>query len=109
MVLDRLEELTGARLLYGFHQVGGTRYDIPAGWDVKVRETVDFIERRIDEYEAMLGDNAFFLARTQGVGGISRELAQAVGGSGPLLRGPGGNHRRRGAATYPSYRDFALV
>src|SRR2546426_10211021 len=53
MVLDRLEELTGARLLYGFHQVGGTRYDIPAGWDVKVRETVDFIERRIDEYEAM--------------------------------------------------------
>src|SRR5207253_10442190 len=60
-VLDRLEELTGARLLYGFHQVGGTRYDIPAGWDATARETVDFIERRIDEYEAMLGAIAFFL------------------------------------------------
>ncbi len=103
MVLDRLEELTGARLLYGFHQVGGTRYDIPAGWDVKVRETVDFIERRIDEYEAMLGDNAFFLARTQGVGVISRELAQAVGVSGPLIRGSGVNYDVRRADPYSSY------
>src|ERR1700747_691462 len=31
-VLDLFESLTGARLLYGFHQVGGTRYDIPDGW-----------------------------------------------------------------------------
>src|SRR6266446_3132600 len=38
-VLDLFEALTGARLLYGFHQVGGTRYDIPAGWDRKVRDT----------------------------------------------------------------------
>jgi len=109
MVLDRLEELTGARLLYGFHQVGGTRYDIPAGWDVKVRETVDFIERRIDEYEAMLGDNAFFLARTQGVGVISRELAQAVGVSGPLIRGSGVNYDVRRAEPYSSYGDFDFV
>src|SRR5437763_6964659 len=28
LILDRFEELTGARLLYGFHQVGGTRYDV---------------------------------------------------------------------------------
>ena len=27
-ILDLFESLTGARLLYGFHQVGGTRYDI---------------------------------------------------------------------------------
>src|SRR6266852_5844971 len=89
MVLDRFEELTGARLLYGFHQIGGTRYDAPPGWDKKVRETVDFIEARIDEYEAMLDDNTFFRVRTQGVGVISRELAQEVGVSGPLIRGSG--------------------
>src|SRR5262249_53500045 len=39
----------------------------------------------IREYEAMLEDNAFFLVRTQGVGVISRELAQEVGVAGPLL------------------------
>ena len=89
MVLDRFEELTGARLLYGFHQTGGTRYDMPSGWDKKVRETVDFIEKRLDEYEAMLEDNTFFRVRTQGVGVISREVAEAVGVSGPLIRGSG--------------------
>jgi NADH-quinone oxidoreductase subunit D len=38
MILDLFEALTGARLLYGFHQVGGTRYDIPAGWADKCRD-----------------------------------------------------------------------
>ncbi len=106
MVLDRFEELTGARLLYGFHQVGGTRYDIPAGWDAKVRETVALIERRIEEYEAMLERNAFFLARTRGVGVVSRELAQEVGIAGPLLRGSGVDYDLRRAEPYSSYEDF---
>src|SRR5574341_711081 len=79
MVLDLFEALTGARLLYGFHQVGGTRYDAPAGWDKQVRDTVAFIERRLDEYEDMLESNAFFQARTQGVGVISRQMAQEIG------------------------------
>src|SRR2546426_2361449 len=47
MVLDRFEELTGARLLYGFHQVGGTRYDVPAGGGKKIGETVDVSEARL--------------------------------------------------------------
>src|SRR3989441_12017289 len=109
MVLDRFEELTGARLLYGFHQVGGTRYDVPPGWDTKVRETIDFIEARLDEYEAMLEGNTFFTVRTRGVGVISRELAQEVGVSGPLLRGSGGGYDVRRAEPYSSYGDFDFV
>src|SRR2546427_289376 len=109
MVLDRFEELTGARLLYGFHQTGGTRYDMPAGWDKKVRETVDFIEKRLDEYEAMLEDNTFFRVRTQGVGVISREVAEAVGVSGPLIHGSGVAYDVRRAEPYSSYGDFDFV
>src|SRR5918995_7392826 len=92
LVLDVFESLTGARLLYGFHQIGGTRYDIPASWAQTCRETIDLIEKRVDEYEAMLEDNAFFLMRTQGVGVISRELALDVGVCGPLIRGSGGGY-----------------
>ena len=105
-VLDLFEALTGARLLYGFHQPGGVRYDPPAGWTDRCRETLARIERRLGEYEAMLDDNAFFLVRTQGVGVISRELAQEVGISGPLLRGSGVDHDLRRAAPYSSYEDF---
>jgi NADH-quinone oxidoreductase subunit D len=106
MILDLFETLTGARLLYGFHQVGGTRYDAPAGWDTKVRETLDVVEQRLGEYEAMLDDNAFFLVRTQGVGVISPTLAQEIGVSGPLARGSGLNWDLRRAEPYSSYGDF---
>jgi NADH-quinone oxidoreductase subunit D len=105
-VLDLFEALVGARLLYGFHQVGGTRYDIPAGWAQKCRETITLIEKRIDEYEDMLERNAFFQARTQGVGTISRELAQTVGISGPLIRGSGVSYDIRRLEPYSSYEDF---
>jgi NADH-quinone oxidoreductase subunit D len=106
LILDLFEALTGARLLYGFHQVGGVRYDLPEGWAATCKETVALIERRLDEYEAMLEDNAFFRVRTQGVGVISRELALDVGVCGPLARGSGVNYDVRRAEPYSSYEDF---
>ena len=108
LILDLFETLTGARLLYGFHQVGGTRYDLPAGWTQKCRETLAVIAQRLGEYEAMLEDNAFFLVRTQGVGVVSRELAEDVGVAGPLLRGSGVAYDLRTAAPYSSYEDFGV-
>jgi NADH-quinone oxidoreductase subunit D len=106
LILDLFESLTGARLLYGFHQVGGTRYDVPPGWAQTCRETIALIDQRIDEYEAMLEDNAFFLVRTRGVGTISATLAQEVGISGPLARGSGLDFDLRRAEPYSSYQDF---
>ncbi len=106
LILDLFEALVGARLLYGFFQVGGVRYDLPAGWSEQCRQTVDLIEQRISEYERMLEDNPFFMARAQGVGVISRELAEDVGISGPLLRGSGVAYDLRRADPYSSYEDF---
>jgi NADH:ubiquinone oxidoreductase subunit D len=109
LILDLFESLVGARLLYGFFQVGGVRYDIPDGWAATCRETLDVIERRIVEYESLLGDNPFFRARTAGVGVISRELAEDVGIGGPLLRGSGVAFDLRRAAAYSSYGDFEFT
>jgi NADH-quinone oxidoreductase subunit D len=106
LVLDLFESLVGARLLYGFHQVGGVRYDIPDGWVQECRRTIDLIDQRLDEYEGMLADNPFFIMRTRGVGVISTALAQDVGVSGPLLRGSGVRHDLRRAQPYSSYQDF---
>ena len=106
LVLDLFESLVGARLLYGFHQVGGVRYDVPAGWVDQCRATMDTIEQRLHEYESMLHDNAFFEARTRGVGVISSALAQDVGVCGPLLRASGVNFDLRRNQPYSSYEDF---
>ncbi len=108
LVLDLFEALVGARLLYGFHQIGGVRYDVPGGWDASCRAAVDLIEQRLGEYEAMLEDNAFFLMRTRAVGVVSREVAETVGISGPLLRGSGVAFDIRRAEPYSSYQDFAF-
>ena len=106
LILDLFEALVGARLLYGFFQVGGTRYDIPDGWTQKCLETVNLIDSRVDEYQQMLEQNAFFLARAKGVGIISRDLAEDVGIAGPLLRGSGVDWDLRRHAPYSSYEDF---
>jgi NADH-quinone oxidoreductase subunit D len=109
LVLDLFEALVGARLLYGFHQVGGVRYDLPEGWTAICRDTVTAIESRLDEYEGMLEENPFFTMRTKGVGVISRELAQDVGVSGPLLRGSGVDWDLRRRRPYSSYDDFQFT
>ena len=108
LILDLFEALTGARLLYGFHQVGGVRYDLPAGWTEQCRQTLKLIEQRLREYEAMLEDNPFFLVRTQRVGVISRELALDVGVCGPLIRGSGIDYDVRRAEPYSSYGEFTF-
>jgi len=105
-VLDLFESLVGARLLYGFHQVGGVRYDVPAGFAEQCRKTMDTIEQRLSEYESMLHDNAFFEARTRNVGVISSALAQDVGVCGPLLRASGVPFDLRRDRPYSSYEDF---
>jgi NADH-quinone oxidoreductase subunit D len=107
-ILDLFEALTGARLLYGFHQIGGTRYDLPAGWAERCRETIAQVETRLLEYEAMLEANTIFLVRTQGVGVISPELAQEVGVAGPLIRGSGIAWDLRRAEPYSSYEEFTF-
>ncbi len=106
LVLDLFESLVGARLLYGFHQVGGVRYDVPSGWAEQCRATMNLIEQRLHEYEQMLFDNAFFEMRTRGVGVISSELAQDVGVCGPLLRASGVDFDLRRDHPYSSYEDF---
>jgi len=108
LVLDLFESLTGARLLYGFHQIGGVRYDLPEGWAAQCQSTVSLIEQRLDEYEGMLADNAVFHLRTKGVGVISRELAEDVGIGGPLLRASGVSFDLRRDHPYSSYEDFTF-
>jgi NADH-quinone oxidoreductase subunit D len=108
-ILDLFESLVGARLLYGLYQVGGVRYDLPAGWTDQCRRTLDAMESRIGEYEALLEDNPFFLARARGVGVISRDLAESVGIAGPLLRGSGVAFDLRKAHPYSSYEDFTFT
>ncbi|MBI5497683.1 MAG: NADH-quinone oxidoreductase subunit D [Deltaproteobacteria bacterium] len=108
LILDLFEELTGARFHYNYHQVGGVRHDVPAGWAEKVNATAKHILGRLEETEAMLIDNGVFLARSVNVGVLDAVLAQEVGVGGPALRASGVDWDLRKARPYAAYNEIEV-
>lgn len=106
LIVDLFEELTGARLMYNFNQIGGVRYQPTNGFAGKVKSVVKKLENRIGEYETFLEENSVFQARTKGIGKLNPELALELGVSGPVLRGSGIAHDIRRAEPYCAFQEF---
>ncbi len=62
--------------------------------------------RFLDEFETLLATNEILLARTQGIGVISKELAVNSGVTGPMLRATGVNYDIRKVDKYGIYDRF---
>src|SRR5882672_3613146 len=86
-ILDLFEEVCGARLTYSYLTIGGVHDDLPEGWMDRCKQFLDYFERRIPEYHALLTTNHIFVSRTANIGVCSKELAIAYACSGPMLRG----------------------
>lgn len=107
-ILDCFEMWTGSRFHYNTLCVGGNRHDVPAGFAEQVRRTYTVIGERLKEYEDFLGDNAIFLARTQGVGRVDAALAMELGVSGPILRASGVDVDLRRDRPYAAYAELKI-
>jgi NADH-quinone oxidoreductase subunit D len=113
-LMDMYEAVSGARMHAAYYRPGGVYRDLPdrmpkyAPSTVRSAETVrslnenrqgsllDFIEDftnrfpgYIDDYETLLTDNRIWKQRTVGIGVVTPERAQALGFTGPMLRGSG--------------------
>lgn len=88
-IYDLFEMLSGQRVLYNYMRIGGFTQDMPDEFLPAARKLVGQIEKRLEEYDHMLAENEIAIARSKGVGIISRELATSVGASGPVLRATG--------------------
>ncbi len=105
-VLDLFESLTGARMMCNYMRFGGCRCDLPSGWIKKAWKLVDEYPRFLDEFETLLSGNEILMARTQGVGRLSPELAVAAGITGPMLRASGVDYDLRKVDRYGIYDRF---
>jgi len=103
MILDLFEKVTGGRLHHVYYRIGGVYADLPEGWVEACRGFLDYFLPRVDEYDALLTANPIFLARTKGVGVISRRDAVAMGASGPVGRASGIATDVRKVAPYEAY------
>ena len=113
-LMDVYEAVSGARMHAAYYRPGGVYRDLPEKMpqyapstirsDAKIRalnanrqgSLLDFIEdftRRfpgyVDDYETLLTDNRIWKQRTVGIGVVTPERAQALGFTGPMLRGSG--------------------
>ena len=105
-ILDLFESLTGARMMCNYMRFGGCRCDLPEGWLEQARKVANDAPRFIDEFENLLAGNEILMARTQGVGKLSAELAINAGITGPMLRAAGVNYDLRKVDKYGIYDRF---
>ncbi len=105
-ILDMLEELSGARLLYNYILIGGLAFDLPAGWTDKAREFCAYFDPKIPELNNLLSFNKIFIERMGNVGVLPADLAIAYGVTGPNLRASGVKWDIRKAEPYSGYEKY---
>src|SRR3954451_11328859 len=105
-VLDLFESLAGSRMMCDYMRFGGCRVDAGPDWIDRARKVVADYPRFLDEFEDLILSNEIVLARTQGVGVLTPELAISAGITGPMLRATGVNYDLRKVDGYGFYPRF---
>jgi NADH-quinone oxidoreductase subunit C/D len=107
-LLSVVEAICGARLHPNWFRIGGVAQDLPRGWDTLVRDFVQYLPRRLAEYDRLVMRNRLFKARTQGVGSYTLDEAIEWGVTGPNLRACGFAWDLRKQRPYAGYERFTF-
>ncbi|MFI7129135.1 NADH-quinone oxidoreductase subunit D [Nonomuraea sp. NPDC050153] len=103
-----MEEISGGRMHYMFNRVGGLKEDLPLGWLDRVSEAVAETRRRVPDIENLILHNEIFIARTKGVGVLTREQITQYGVSGPIARASGVDFDLRRDDPYLAYSELPV-
>jgi len=106
LLLNLNEMLAGFRMFPSYMRVGGLREDLPRGFHAAVREILDRMPGKLDEYEDLLTQNEIYRKRTTGVGVISKEDVVRFSLLGPIARASGVDYDVRRAFPYLGYDTF---
>jgi NADH-quinone oxidoreductase subunit D len=89
LMLDRFEEMTGARIYHMFIMPGGVRDGLPEGFEQRMDETLREIESTLKDVQDVMFHNAVFKKRTVGLGVIDPAWLDQYGVTGPNARAAG--------------------
>ena len=105
-ILDMMEMASGQRMMTTYFRPGGLWRDIPVELEERLRWFIDYMPKRIDQYEDLLTKNPIFLDRVKGIGKLTKEEAMAWGASGSTARGSGVEYDIRKAMPYSGYEQY---
>jgi len=105
-VFDLTQAITGARMHASYFRIGGVARDLPQGWNRQLEELLDWLPKRLDEYDRLVLDNAILKRRTVGIGAYTTTEAIDWGVTGPGLRATGLAFDLRKALPYSGYDQF---
>jgi len=111
LMLDRFEEMSGARIYHMFILPGGVRAHLPEGFEGRMEEVLTTAERYLDDVEKVMFRNSVFRTRTRGIGVIDPALFEPYGVTGPNARAGGVAKDVRKDAPYLVYDqlDFEVA
>src|SRR5512142_860956 len=105
-ILDIKELVSGQRMMTTYFRPGGLWRDVPVEFEKAVRAFINYMPKRIDEYEALLTKNPLFLDRLLGIGKLDPAVALQHGVTGPMLRASGVNWDLRKVRPYMGYEQY---
>ncbi|MCL6571742.1 MAG: NADH-quinone oxidoreductase subunit D [Bacillus sp. (in: Bacteria)] len=106
MIINMLNELSGARLTFNYMRVGGVKWDAPEGWIEKVRAFVPYMREQLKGYHELVSGNEIFINRVKGIGRYTKEEAIQFSLSGVNLRSTGVKWDLRKEEPYSIYNRF---
>ncbi|MFC4542881.1 NADH-quinone oxidoreductase subunit D [Halosolutus amylolyticus] len=109
LVLDILEDLTGQRMMFNYFRLGGVAWDLPKPREeflAGVRDVLDGLPAKIDEYHDLLVTNEVFQHRCVDTGVLDPETARQYGCTGPVARGSGIDYDLRRDDPYGYYPNL---
>ncbi|EIJ80324.1 NADH dehydrogenase subunit D [Bacillus methanolicus PB1] len=106
MIINLLNELSGARLTFNYMRVGGVKWDAPEGWIEKVKDFVPYMRNQLKGYHELVTGNEIFIYRVKGVGKYTKEDALNFSLSGANLRCTGVKWDLRKDEPYSIYDRF---
>lgn len=104
-----LEDLTGQRMMFNYFRLGGVVWDLPeprGAFCEKVREFLDVLPERLEEYHDLLTGNEIFQIRCLDTGVLEPAVAKQYGATGPVARGSGIDYDLRRDDPYGYYPDL---
>ncbi len=109
MILDIFELVSGQRMMTTYIRPGGVWRDLPDEFEQAVRQFLEYMPARVDQYEGLLTKNPLYIDRTKRIGVISKQDALQWGLTGPTLRGSGVPYDVRKVQPYSGYEQYDFI